>query len=95
MTQPSFILLTKTSISLASISFLVLPLQINNLATRKNHREHQCPQRHRMAQNVLGRVTLEVDEGTYEGRAVGYRNDHANRNGADIVRCDVVRDPCL
>jgi len=64
MAQPSFILLTKTIVSLASISFPVLPSQMNNLTARNNDCEHQCPQTHRMAQSVLGCITLEVDEGT-------------------------------
>jgi hypothetical protein len=61
----------KTGIPIACISLCVLPMQIDALRDRQDHRAYQRSKRHRMAQNIPRRIGLKIDECADKGRAIG------------------------
>jgi hypothetical protein len=84
MSQSPFIFLDKSSIPLAPIPLLVLPLQVYDLRHRQDNRQHQRTQTDCMPEDVFRRVVLQIDERAYEGRAVCDRNHDAYCNCADL-----------
>jgi hypothetical protein len=95
MSQPPLIHLPQPSIPLAPIPLLILPVQIQNLRNRQNHRNHQRAQTHRMSQNILRRIVLQVDERAYECRTIRNRDHHADCDSAHVVGGYVIGYPCL
>lgn len=95
MSQPSLILLSKSVVPLPSIPLLVLPMQIYDLRNTQNHRANQGSERHRMAQNIIWCITLEIDERADEGRAVCNGDDDTDCDCTNIVWRGIVGDPCL
>lgn len=79
----------------AALSLTILPAAISHLCTNSEQAQHEGPQRYRVSKSVVWSILGKVYEGCWKRSAVGESYHEAYACRADVVGCEVVRQPSL
>lgn len=79
----------------ATLPFAIFPAAISHLCTNSEQAQHEGPQRYRVTKSVVWGILGKVYEGCWKRSAVGESYHEAYPGRADVVGCEVVRQPSL
>lgn len=82
-------------IPIATFPLAILPAAVSHLRTNSDQAQDKGSQGYRMAESVVWGILGKVYEGCWKRSAVGESYHEANACRADVVGCEVVRQPSL
>lgn len=82
-------------IPIATLPLAILPAAVSHLCTDSEQAQHKGPQRYRMSKSVVWSIIGKVYESCWKRGAVGESYHEAYACRADVVGCEVVRQPAL
>ena len=90
MPKQPYVIPQQSVIPFSPIPLLILPPQIDNLRQSQEKRYDKRTNANGMTKRILRCILREIDEGPYEGRAIGDGYNNANTHGSHIMRREIV-----